>query len=400
MPRYLIHFLISAVLLCGAMAGFNWWMDPYAIYHKHVQQPSQPVVAMNERVFKTVGLAHTPADVVILGTSRADLGLGREHQAFQGMRVISLATFGQPVRESRRLLEVAVQEHKPKTVILGLDFFVFNALFAPPLDFVEENYSPSRAYHLMLSINALTHSWAVMRRKTPDVDDTFDADGFRTPQPLSRLAGNYRQNFSRNERAYLLEKYLPYPDCRFAFTSNRYGSSLEDLRAIIRLAHQQHIDLRLFISPSHARQWETLAISGLWQQWEGWKREMVRIIDTEARQANAVPIPLWDFSGYDDISTEAVPAWEDKKTVMRWYSDSAHYTPDLGKRIIQRMFMPTIPEQQGAWGTRIDGSNLEQHLEQIRAARTNYRTSHPQDIAEIENTAREVDRIKRCSVAP
>ncbi len=400
MSRYIIHFLISSVLLSGAIAGFNWWMDPYAIYHKQAPQQSQPLVVMNERVFKTVGLAHTPSDVVILGTSRADLGIGREHEAFKGKRVISLATFGQTIRESRRLMEVAVKDSKPKIVILGLDFFVFNALFAPPLDFVEENYSPSRAYHLMLSINALTHSWTVMRRKIPDESDLFDADGFRIPRSLSRLAGGYRESFSHNERSYLLEKYLPYPNCRFAFSSNRYGSSLEDFRAIVRLAHQQHIDLRLFISPSHARQWETLAISGLWQQWEEWKREMVRITDTEARMANAESFGLWDFSGYDDISTEVVPASGDKTTIMHWYSDSAHYTPDLGKIVIQRMFMPVTQDGWKTWGAVINSSNVERHLDHIRMVRTSYRATHQQDIAEIENTARTVGRIKRCPATP
>ena len=398
MPRYFIHFLVSVLLFAGAMAGFNWWVDPYAIYRDRELslQQQQPILVMNERVFKTVGLARAKADVVILGTSRTDIGIGRDHQAFQGKRVFSLATFGQPVRESRRLMEVALKQGKPQTIVLGLDFFAFNALFVPPPDFVEENYSPLRPYNLMLSISALSDSWKAVRRKVPVENDCCYTNGFRTPQTLSRMAGIYRKNFSDSERMYLMEKYLPYPGCRFSFATDKAGSTLDDLRAMLRLAHRHHVDLRLFISPAHARQWETLAIAGLWEQWEEWKRELARINEAEAKQANAATFPLWDFSGYDAVSTEEVPSREDKKSVMRWYTDSGHYTPDLGKQIIQRMFEQTVGGEPDTWGSMMDAPNLEAHLKRIRVARDCYRNTHRQDIAEIENIAREINRIKHC----
>lgn len=398
MLRYFIHFLASVVLLAGAMAGFNWWVDPYAIYRDRelsLQQP-QPILVMNERVFKTVGLARAKADVVILGTSRTDIGIGRDHQAFRGKRVFNLATFGQPIRESRRLMEVVLEHGKPQTIVVGLDFFAFNALFVPPTDFVEENYSPLRPYNLMLSISTLSDSRNAVRRKTPVENDCCYADGFRTPQTLSRLAGTYRKNFANNERMYLLEKYLPYPACRFSFATDKTGSSLDDLRAMMQMAHRHHVDLYFFISPAHARQWETLAIAGLWEQWEKWKRELVHINGAEAKQAGVATFPLWDFSGYDMVSTEEVPAPKDKKSIMRWYTDSGHYTMDLGRQIIQRMFAPVAGGELDTWGSVMDTPNLEVHLKRIRLARDCYRKTHRQEIAEIENIAREVNRIKHC----
>lgn len=396
MRRYFIHFLIAVLLLTAALAGFNWWVDPYAIYRDReaLLQQTQPILVMNERVFKTVGLAHTKTDVLLLGTSRTDIGIGREHDAFKGLRILNLSTFGQPIRESRRLMEIAVEEGKPETIILGLDFFAFNALFVPPSDYVEENYSPLRPYNLLLSVSALADSWATIRRKMPAEGDCCYADGFRTPQTLSRLAGTYRKAFTANERMYLLEKYLPYPACSFSFGTPAGNDTMEDLRAILRLARMSQIDLRLFISPSHARQWETLAAAGLWSQWEEWKRLLVRLNEEEA--GRDTPFPLWDLSGYDDISTEPVPAAGDTKNIMRWYSDSSHYTPELGKRIIQRLFAKTQNGQPDGWGLLISRENIEKHLRQVRSARERYRAAHPQDIVEIGNLARETDRIKHC----
>lgn len=398
MPRYFIHFLISVLLLSGVMAGFNWWADPYAIYRDRELslQQQQPILVMNERVFKTVGLARTRADVVILGTSRTDIGIGREHRAFQGRRVLNLSTFGQPIRETRRLMQLALEHGKPQAIVVGLDFFAFNALFVPPSDFVEENYSLLRPYNLMLSISALADAWKVVLRKIPAEGDCCYADGFRTPQTLSRMAGSYRRNFSDSERMFLLEKYLPYPDCRFSLATSKAGSSLDDLREMVRLAHQHHVDLRLFISPSHARQWETLAVSGLWEQWEEWKRELIRINEAGAIQAGAATFPLWDFSGYDTVSTEEVPVLGDNTSIMRWYSDSSHYTPDLGRHIILRMFTPVAKGELENWGAMMDIPTLEMHLKRIRLAREHYRVTHRQEIAEIELAALEINRIKHC----
>lgn len=393
MRRYFIHFLLAVLLMTAALAGFNWRVDPYAIYRDReaLLQQSHPILVMNERVFKTVGLARARADVVILGTSRTDIGIGRKHQAFEGMRVLNLATFGQPIQETRRLMEIAVEQGHPKTIMLGLDFFAFNMLFVPPSDYVAENYSSSRPYSLMLSVSALSDAWTAAHRKVPSAGDCCYADGFRTPQNLSLIAGQYRKNFTGNERMYLLEKYLPYPECRFSFSGRGAENSLDDFRAIVKLAREHQVDLRLFISPSHARQWETLAIAGLWEQWEDWKRQLVRINEEESGKS-AAAFPLWDFSGYDEVSSEAVPTSGDNKTLMRWYSDSAHYTPELGKRVVRRMFAA----DGEAWGLAMTGANVEAHLAQVRSARERYRATHPQDIAEIENTAREVDRVKHC----
>ncbi len=398
MRGYFLHFTLAVLILAGALAGFNWMVDPYAIYRDHaaLMQQKSAILVMNERVFKTVALTRAPADIVLLGSSRTDIGIGQAHQAFASKRVLNLATFGQPITESRRLMQALLEHGKPQVILLGLDFFAFNTLFAPPSDYVEENYSPFRPYSLMLSVSTLADSLAVMRRKTPAEGDCCYADGFRTPNDPKRFLGNYHQQFIDNERMYLLEKYLPYPDCDFSFERKNGGSSLDELRAILRLAQQQQIDLRLFISPSHARQWETLGQAGLWTQWETWKQQLVNINAETAKQFSRAPLVLWDFSGYDAYSTEGVPEAGNPQQLMNWYSDSSHYTPALGKLIVQRLFSSEPNAPTDIWGTQINPGNIQAHLARIREARAQYRASHPQDIAEIAQTAREVEQVKHC----
>ncbi len=398
MRGYFIHFLLAVLVLAGALAGFNWRVDPYGIYRDReaLRQQSQPILVMNERVFKTVGLVHTPADIVLLGTSRTDIGIGRDNPAFTGKRVLNLATFGQPIRETRRLMELAVTEGKTKTIIVGLDFFAFNTLFAPPSDYVEDNYNSTRPYSLMLSVSTLSDSLAVMRRKVPGEGDCCFGDGFRTPATLGSLAGSYQRQFAANERMYLLEKYLPYPACDFSFEGADGRSALDDFRAMLTLAHRHHIDLRFFISPSHARQWETLAVAGLWDKWEVWKRRLVQHNQDVALESGAMPLPLWDFSGYDAISTEPVPTADERDRIMHWYSDSSHYTPDLGVRIMQRIFGQPVAGVPADWGVLLNSHQIDAWLARLRAARADYSRTHQQDIDEIAGIAKAVERVKHC----
>lgn len=406
MSRYLIHFLLAVISIAIAMLSFNWFVDPYAIFRTVSSEKrisNQPVLVISERIFKTVSLARQEADVVFLGTSRTDIGIGRDHQAFVGRRVFNLATFGQPIVESRRLMEIAVEQAKPQTIIVGLDFFAFNGLFPPPSDFVDENFDPLRRYKLAFSISTSVDAWKSLRRKTPGSGDCCYLDGFRTASKPALQAGTIRRNFTSNERMYLMEKYLPYPDCAYSYTSkrNRGESTLDEFRGLIRLAHRHGIDLRFFISPSHARQWETLAAAGLWDKWEEWKRLIAQINSEEAKYAEHEAFPLWDFSGYDTISTEEVPRAGEAR-LMRWYTDSSHYTPAAGDVMLDRLFGLQVAGREipDDFGIRMNSVNLDGHLANIRAARQRYRETHAEDIAEIETIAREVEVSKQCPRIP
>ncbi|MDD4929057.1 MAG: hypothetical protein PHP85_07265 [Gallionella sp.] len=388
--RYLIHFFLATLLLSASLAGFNYWIDPYAIYHEPTHHAA-PLHVMNERIFKTVKLARMSADVVFIGTSRTDIGIGREQTALPGKSLLNLSIFDQRIHETRRLIEIMVQDGRPHKIVLGLDFFAFNVLNAPPSDYTEDNGNPLRPLTLLLSVSTLVDAMTKYRHPQTSDGDCCDADGFRLP--TKTVPGNYRQKFSASERLYLMEKYLPYPQCKFAFSSAglQTPSSLSDMQAILALAQRRHIDLRLFISPSHARQWQTLAAAGLWDDWENWKRKLVALNEQEAANTGRSAFPLWDFSGYDAVSTEELPD-ENELRPMSGYSDSSHYVPAIGQRLVTRIFGGTEN-----WGVSLNHSNIEENLQRIRADRKRYLSGHTRDVSEIEALARDTAHAKHCA---
>jgi hypothetical protein len=405
MLRYLGHFCLSAILIASAMLAFNWYVDPYAIFRtpdaEHINSNAKQLV-LNERVFKTVRLARQKTDIALIGSSRTDLGFDSNHEIFAGKTVSNLATFRQFFYESYRLMQLAVEQAKPQSIIVGLDFFAFNEWLKIPSDFTEENFQTIRPFQLAFSISTTMDAKKVLRNnRTVGSGDCCHLNGFRVAKDPSILVGTYMAHFKWSENEFTREIYLPYPECSFSYASKKDGddSTLTKFRTMVRLAYQQNIDLHLFISPAHARQWEVLGASGLWDKWEEWKRLLVKINEDEAQKAGHAAFSLWDFSGYNTITNEAVPADGDLKTKMFGYTDSSHYTPKVGNLVLDRMFDlhsdgRSMPDD---FGVLLKTGNIERHFENIRAAREHYRKAHSADVAEIEASASAMAKKKHCN---
>lgn len=340
---------------------------------------------------------------MIFGTSRSDIGLSPTHPALDA-DVINLAMSSQPNRESRMLFEKMASAATVGTAVVGLDFFVANSALIQPPDFLSQNFDSSQRLNLLASISVSKDAIKTILKRKTYPGDAWTPRGLRTgwAERVETEFG-HRKVMQGSEKSYLSNHYLAPPICSFIFESISEGTGpLDEIRAIFSRAHRDRIRLKLLISPSHARQWETLAGMGLWGKWEEWKRRLVMMNEEEAHHAGQPTFPLWDFSGYNSISTEAVPPLGDTQTVMRWYFDSSHYTPAAGDLVLDRIFNFKSPERSvpDDFGVLLTSQTIEPHLARIRADRETYRQTHPQDVAEIEAMASKVAKTKRCKPAP
>lgn len=405
MRNHITHIFVVTIIALVVFAGLNWLVDPYGIWNSpkiRGVNVAKSELAIHERIYKTVGLARHSADTVILGTSRSDIGLNPNHHAL-GKDAINLAISSQPYRETRKLFNALNDWQKINKFVIGLDFFAANNLLPEPPDFVAENFTFDRSWKLVLSGSTLMDSARTIFKRKVLLSDTWSENGLRLwAEQYIKEGKGHRKLMIGSERDYLYQTYLPVPSCSFDFSSTKgHQPQLEQIRAVFARAHNDHIALKLLISPSHARQWETLASAGLWDKWEEWKQYLVKMNEEEAQRAGQPPFPLWDFSGYHSISTETVPALGDTKTIMHWYFDSSHYTPAAGDLVLDRIFNYKSPDRTipDDFGVLLTSQNIEAHLAHIRTAREHYRLTHPEDINEIEVMAREVAKGKRCQPA-
>ena len=148
------------------------------------------------------------------------------------------------------------------------------------------------------------------------------------------------------------------------YNSYRFSEEfLNEFRLLVETCRERNIELTVFISPSHAAQWEALRAAGLWSEFEDWKREIVEIT------------PVWDFSGYNSITTE--PIADD----MQHYWDSSHYRKEVGDLVMNRLFnyqVETVPTDFGVWMTR---DTVNTHLSRIRTNRSQWASANSETIA-------------------
>jgi hypothetical protein len=135
-----------------------------------------------------------------------------------------------------------------------------------------------------------------------------------------------------------------------------------------------------FISPMHATHLELMREMGMLDKYDNWRRKLVSIVEeTNKRVGNNTTVQLWDFSGYNTITTETVPA-PLENTVMRWYRDSAHYNHDAGDILMSQVFGIPSPEP----GVRLTSANIDAVIGAERAQSDKYRAAHPEEIKRLQ----------------
>jgi hypothetical protein len=115
-----------------------------------------------------------------------------------------------------------------------------------------------------------------------------------------------------------------------------------------------------------------------------------------AAAAGGTNVVVWDFSGYWAATTEAVPAAGDTSTRMTYYFESSHYTPALGQRMLDRMFLQDTNE----FGARIWAGNVETHLQAIQQQRERYAREHPSEVQWVQKISRQALAARKKNPAP
>ena len=136
----------------------------------------------------------------------------------------------------------------------------------------------------------------------------------------------------------------------------------------------------------HARYLELLHFSGLWDESEQWLRTLLRIVQEDAmRHPDKRPVELWDFSGYNTITTERVPPPGDLQTTMIYYWETSHYKKAAGDLILDRIFGYAAPDRglPEDFGVRLDPEHIEEHLARVRSQREIYRRQNPREMEDL-----------------
>ena len=416
MRNYLSLWLALAAALLLAVAGFNLIVDPYGLF-RLVDAPGfnavKPKAGVHGATVKAYQVLRVQPRGLVLGNSRAEVGFDPEHPAWPSgsQPVFNLALPGTGTSTTLRYLQhvlaraAGTGSGKPEVVVWGIDFMDFLVDASVPrrirgisredrrlLTNPDGSRNPARMLQQVRDYGEATFTLGAFldsvqtlgSQRNPHAEDLTPL-GFNPMHDYLKITADegywavFRQRDIENIKAYLQRPQAIYD------AAGRSSPALDDLRQALRLCHEHGIALRLVIYPYHAHLLEVMRITGHWPAFEAWKREIVHIVETEARLAGGMPVPLWDFSGLNELTRETVPPKGDRRTRMHWYWEAGHFKRELGNRVLNRVFHQ--PLAMHGFGVLLGPSNVEMQIDSLREQGAAYRQSHAQEVAELERIA-------------
>lgn len=382
--QYLLSYLLTLALALVLVAGINLIVDPQARFSV-VERPgfNQVKIALtpNGRKGKANALRQCDYDTLVLGASTAETGITQQHPVLGASKFYNAALRGGSMYELRRMVQYALRYQQLDAVVLGLDFSTFSSSIVFLDDFADsplsEVVSTGSLVRYLFSVQTLNMSVATVRwNASGNAKAFFCADNGQHKRTYELVEA--REAFDFILRSYAEEQFSNYGAGDLHF---------QQLAAMLQELRSANVAVYAFISPAQVIHRELVAEMGLLDEYENWKRQLAQIF---AAANSAVPerpaAVLWDFSGYSQITTEAIPAGKSGK-FMRWYSDPVHFEPKVGNLILDRIFglPPESNESAVDFGVVLTPENVEALLEQERRDSERYRREHPEELVHLQN---------------
>ena len=394
--RYLIVLFGIAGSLYISLGAVNLIVDPFGIYGlPRIESFNVIKVDVDKpiRLAKAIQVRRAEPKTVIVGSSRAMLGIPATDPLWPKDQspVYNLSLYGGYLYEAMRYFEHAIALGTVEHALIAVDLWMFDRDWAPRSGFsearflVDQNGQPQRPddseiLKTLFSWDTFRSSLRTVGRQDRDdiliqaVDGSAD---WKSAEGWIRSKEGHRPQFGYMEHMFATTAWWPDPGRRWAVTNpNDPNSPLQFFRRMVRNAYDNGINTRIVISPSHARIWEVIHAGGLWHTWENWKRALVTIVEEEALRANKPTYDVWDFSGYNAITTEAMP---NAREPMQWYWDGSHFKQSVGRLMLGKIFGSSTVQVPSGFGRMLTGENIDRELERIRDARSDYLTTHKQD---------------------
>ena len=382
LKKYNLMFLAMLFSFLLAVCIFNYFVDPYWIYQTariEGVNKNKPVFEKHIRLSRAHVVNKLKPSGIILGTSRAEFGIDPNHSGWETNNVYNSSIPAATLYELMRYFEHAIAIGSLSQAVISLDFLIFNIEVPNGKDLIEDRLNVSSDGSInyfasyvdiprtLLSIDAIIASYTTLAGQ--HLDSMWLENGQRNWHYNAKNIiekGGHRNAFLSVEEVYLNSAWFPEPCEAYRFTDSQSGRSTWNYYSkILALAHKNKIDLRIVLSPSHARLWENMDAVGLWNKFEIWKTNLVKLNELVAEEYKSNPFPLWDFAVYHELTSEQVPEIDDKSK-MKWYWESSHYKPELGSIMLDRVFLNSNDSLFFDFGTKLNSNILNSHLAKIR----------------------------------
>lgn len=419
--RYVVAMAVWVVALAGCIPAMNFAMDPLG-YAKaagwRAAQPTPEELILASSGAWPVPHGHPEAKILnvssyrpttaIFGSSTvwSNIDPGYPPLAADGRRPFNFGLLGVTIREMLGAFEHVVALQPPKRVVVGLEFYMFDAAKLSSPGFFDLPLAQRPSYRTDLR-------WFVGRRLL-SADYTTEAAVMFWKRAARRLASWFvadvqaagaeaqgaaaRETFLRlmlDADRIMITTLYPPPGHTFRFVDDQGWSSLDAVRRMVAIARRHDIDLHLYISPNHARAFEAIRLMGWWPAFEAWERGLVRILDEDAKgHPNRQPVPLWDFCCYNSVTIDPIQESPTAAAGFRYFGDTVHFKTEVGDMLMDRMFATEASHKLPPdFGVRLTAQNIERHLAEIEGGHSAYLAANRQDVSDLAAMLQTMGRL-------
>jgi hypothetical protein len=385
-PAYTFFLVVAltAIVVLLLVVGANYLVDPYFIHQWDTPALKRPTSAQQKILpwGKTYAALRYQPEVLLLGSSRSEIGLPADSSLLAGKRVFNLAISGASVGDAARMLRHSSHFHQPELIIWGLDYGWQFREKTGNTDFLEELEAKDDLYPWRRIVLDLKRGMSL-----PMVGDTLAVlSGSNEQSCLSLIAYHgfkaapclevIMKNEGGTRRAFeeVLKKKAPLgaPDDTPA--------TVTFLEETLKSSCTSGTRVRLFIQPLHALA-ELSYWNGLESDVEEWKRKLTGMADR--LRGGGCDLALYDFSGYNRITTEQIPQ-QTGREIMQHYWEQSHYNGGVGEMIIAKVLHKESAKESEDFGVDLRPETVEHHLAATRLARRRYIEAHPGITAHLD----------------
>ena len=392
------RFLVVGAATVAGCGLINAVVDPYGLF-RWLDLPAfneiKPRAAQASVAFKYRAVEQLRPATLLLGNSRAEMGWDPQQLSpWPDAPAVNGAIPGSGIEGMLPLADHAWSVSAPAALLVGLEFFdcldagpakvrapvpapVWSVHGRGPLRRIERlRELASQALSLDATVDSLRTLWS---QASPNAAH-LRRDGFQTARDypaLQAIDGAYKMFQQRDQenaraRAKAGAAHVQHADGSPAACFDALDTLLDAARG-----RGQRVSLASY--PYHARLLETIALMGLWADYEIWKTMLVERVERHRHQG--LVVALHDFGAYHAYAAERVPP-PGSVASPRWYWESGHFRGELGARMMSIMTGHAAPD--GLFGVELRTQVLGTHLEAVRASRREFASVQPDVVEEME----------------
>lgn len=331
--KFIKKFLVTFFSVFLGIALFTLVMDPFEIYSvpliKGLNDNKYPD---QDRLLSAINIIKHKPKLIVLGTSRVRNLSSIDKYSEKGSAYNAFfpgADFNEIYAYFLHTLHV---QPDLKTVIVGIDLFSFNPKRKPAVSF-----TPDRLFKESITIKDIKNTLISFRALINACQTLlYSALSLEKENPILQLGEKeYLKTMLANEENYK----------NFTVSEEK----VQKFQSLVAICKQKDIDLKVFICPVKAMYWDFYFNNDLWRHVEELKKQLCAIH------------PIWDFSGFNPITTETLKCDESL------YFECSHFTPYTGSLLLQRMF--GAPSQIDDIGYLLTPDNFEEVSKAIHQQR-------------------------------